>query len=41
MKKEGKDAAPVILAMRKVGEEITRLEAVLKDGRRALERISS
>jgi seryl-tRNA synthetase len=31
MKKEGKDAAPVILAMRKVGEEITRLEAVLKE----------
>ncbi len=31
MKKEGKDAAPVILAMRKVGEEITRLEAVLNE----------
>ncbi len=31
MKKEGKDAAPVILAMRKVGEEIARLEAGLKD----------
>jgi seryl-tRNA synthetase len=31
MKKEGKDAAPVILAMRKVGEEISRLEAGLKD----------
>jgi seryl-tRNA synthetase len=31
MKKEGKDAAPVIFAMRKVGEEIARLEAGLKD----------
>jgi seryl-tRNA synthetase len=31
MKKEGKDAAPVILAMRKVGEEISRHEAGLKD----------
>ena len=31
MKKEGKDAGPVILAMRKVGEEISRLEGGLKD----------
>ena len=31
MKKEGKDAAPVILAMRRVGEEIARLEAGLKE----------
>jgi seryl-tRNA synthetase len=31
MKKEGKDAGPVILAMRKVGEEISRLETGLKD----------
>ena len=31
MKKEGKDAAPVILAMRRVGEEISRHEAGLKD----------
>jgi seryl-tRNA synthetase len=31
MKKAGQDAGPVILAMRKVGEEISRLEEGLKD----------
>jgi len=31
MRKEGRDAGPVILAVRKVGEKIARLEAGLKD----------